>query len=111
MKILVVEDHAPLCELLVRVLNGLGHETQGAISALEALDALENNRFDCIVTDYDLRDRMTGIDIARIAKEKDPNVRILLVSGTPEEYINGCGFDHLIPKPYQPSDILAWVNQ
>ncbi len=64
--ILVIEDNAPLSEMLQLVLSREGHRTAAAASAPEALALLAGNGFrpDLIVSDYVLPGGMNGVETA-----------------------------------------------
>jgi DNA-binding LytR/AlgR family response regulator len=54
-----------------------------AEDAAQALDVLENNQshVDVLFTDLRMRDGMSGLELARVAKRKDPDLRVVITSG------------------------------
>jgi CheY-like chemotaxis protein len=85
--VLVVEDDDAVARVTRRQLLYLGCDVVLAANAGEALRALECIVFDAVVTDYDLGEATTGLDLlARVARER-PEIGRVLYSGagrTPE---------------------------
>jgi CheY-like chemotaxis protein len=62
------------------MLSEAGFEVLEAASAKEALSRLEAETFDLLVTDH-LMPGMSGAELARTARERWPNLRLLIISG------------------------------
>ena len=82
--ILVVEDDQLVQSVVEESLTDGGFEIVIASSgenAVEALDASEG-KYRALVTDINLgRDKMDGWDVARHAREIDPNFPVIYMSG------------------------------
>lgn len=61
-KVLVVDDSGFIRGRIVRIVKGLGHAVEQASSAKQALQMLEGERPDCIMTDI-LMPEMDGIEL------------------------------------------------
>lgn len=87
--ILVIEDEESWRELIQEVLEIDGHQVTVAKSYSEALHALENNRFDVATIDVRLeREKIHNVDGIRIlkkAKEKNPDIKAIILTGYPNE--------------------------
>ncbi len=83
LKILLVDDEKNLCQLLANLLAGnKNREILIANSAGMALDLLERETFALVLADYRLKgDETNGLDILYRAKEKNPNVITILITG------------------------------
>jgi CheY-like chemotaxis protein len=110
--ILVVEDQDKIRQLLADSLEEFGHEVRTARAAEEAIEILEQNALiEVLVADITLPGGMTGLDLARKARELMPDLKILTISGKASEesirasYLDRCVF---LPKPFRPSD-LNWT--
>ena len=68
-RILLVEDDEVLRELILRNLQGRGHEVNVAANARTALTHLRNTPFDLILLDICLPDE-TGWEMLRIAQKQ-----------------------------------------
>ena len=95
-RILLVEDEAPLSQLLVRHLERLGFEVEAHSTALGALDALESSlaRYDLVVADMGLPD-MSGEALLARMFEIRADLKVLISSGA--EF-----FIPTLPAPIQP---------
>jgi PAS domain S-box-containing protein len=102
--ILVVEDEASVRAVIVAVLEDLGYTHVEAADAIEALGVLESGRhIDLLVTDVGLPG-MNGRQLAEIACERDPQLKVLFVTGYAEQAAARSGFlgarMHMITKPF-----------
>lgn len=99
--ILVVEDNDQVREFAVGLLGELGYRVVPAASAEEALLVLDRGEpIDIVFSDV-VMPGLSGVDLAKIARGKQPNLPILLASGYSEEIVAGAGasFD-FVRKPY-----------
>ena len=68
-KILVVDDEKMSAFLLGRLLRMKGYETQVAYNAFEALDKIEKEEYDLIISDIRMPGK-SGLEMIREVKEK-----------------------------------------
>ena len=79
-KILVVDDEPELVDLLKDFLGIKGYKVIGAVSGQEALDILETERVDLVLLDF-VMPGLNGTEVAKVAKEKYPYVKFVLMTG------------------------------
>jgi signal transduction histidine kinase/ActR/RegA family two-component response regulator len=96
-KVLIVDDERPALDALAAICKKLGYE---AIPVEKPLDALQNYKEwdpDVVLMDRGMP-KMDGITCARKIVEKDPEAKIIIVSGYEESGPNGIdeGTKHLI---------------
>jgi CheY-like chemotaxis protein len=87
LKVLAVDDEPLILMNLVDMLEDLGHEAVSAGSAQSAMAEMEKSAFDLLVTDQSMPN-MTGSDLIRQAREKFPQIAVILATGytdLPEE--------------------------
>ena len=112
--VLVVEDEVEICELLMDVLQAEGLEPVCARSAAEAFDVVrERKAFACMILDVNLREGMTGYDVARFARTIDPALPVVFVSGqsSPDSVsANGVPGALFIAKPFTGAELMAKVH-
>jgi CheY-like chemotaxis protein len=84
--VLVVDDEQILTDVLVRFLNRLECHSTVTGTGIEALTAFEIEKFDLVVMDVNLAD-CDGLDIAKCMIQKNPEQKILIITGQDRETI------------------------
>ncbi|MCH9051087.1 MAG: PAS domain S-box protein [Proteobacteria bacterium] len=114
--ILVVEDEAGVREIAVSLLKRCGYrvlEAEDGAAALKILD--EHPDIDLLLTDVVMPGGMGGPDLARNARERRPDLKVLYTSGYPESAIVHRGaLDEgveMIGKPYQKDELAQKVRR
>lgn len=80
--ILIVDDEADIREGVAGILSDEGHATRTARNSDEALAAIETRRPHLVFLDIWLQgSRLDGLQILKIAKERHPNLPIVMISG------------------------------
>ena len=79
-KVLVIEDNAPVRSSLCRMLGLTGHVVLEAASGQEGLAQFRAHRPDVVLTDMKLPD-LAGDDVIRILRAEAPELRIIAMSG------------------------------
>jgi two-component system, cell cycle sensor histidine kinase and response regulator CckA len=103
LKILVVDDEAPVRETLAEMLVAVNHEVELAGSGQEAIEKMRTGEFDFVFTDLTMPE-IDGWETARMIRKGWPTVRIVLVTGygpntTPPPNEEGL-VDAIIGKPF-----------
>lgn len=113
MKVLVIEDEAPLRAQLLTALQGQGYAVQTAADGEEGLYQGREYPFDVAVVDLGLP-KLSGIDvILRLrALGKDLPVLILTARGRWQEKVEGlaAGADDYLVKPFHMEELLARIK-
>ncbi len=112
-KILLVEDDPTVLALSLDVLTGLGYEVQTATNAAEALEILHTGaEVDLLFTDVVMPGGVSGVSLARTAKELRPDLRVLLTSGfVGDGQINEGREFPLLDKPYETPVMAAMLRK
>lgn len=113
--VLVVEDDQDVREMTVKMLDGLGYKTLEADTAKSALIMLKNNPYiDVLLTDVILPEGVNGLELAREARQKRPDTKILFMSGfTEDPTIHKWRSKEnvlFIQKPFQKRDLAYMVK-
>ena len=107
--VLVLDDDPALRELFSIMIERIGCKANLFSSSAQAIKAYESAGtntpvFDCALIDLNIDEQLDGVAVARILREINPFVRLVLVSGSinPKalEAHLGLGFDAVIPKPF-----------
>ena len=78
-RILVVEDDGELQQLFCRVLTRSGFHATGAFDGVEALELLEHQYFDLMISDI-MMPRMDGYELVRTLREADNRMPVLMIT-------------------------------
>lgn len=111
-EILLVEDDVLIAELVADALADAGlhvETTYSGSAAVERIEA-EPRSFAALVTDINLGERLTGFDVARRARELNPLVKIVYVTGLPENIRSAEEESLMFPKPFDPHELAAQVR-
>jgi len=111
-RILIVDDEVSMCELLDFMLEKEGYLVSTAGSGKAAVAMVEKMDFDLLLCDIRLGD-MTGIDVLRAAKAKNPQVVVIMISAyataeTAVQAMNDGAYDYL-PKPFDNAELKQAV--
>jgi len=100
LRILLVEDDAGVREVLTQMLISLGHSVLATAGGREGLARLEaGDSVDLVLTDLKMPG-MSGWEVAKVVKTRWPQLRVGLVTGTPELLLEqGEPIDLVIEKP------------
>jgi CheY-like chemotaxis protein len=117
-QLLVVEDERVVGELLAVALEDAGYAVERASSGEEAVEILQRMGAECraVITDIRLRrakQRLTGWDVARKARELNPDIPVVYTSGDSggEWAAQGVPKSIMIGKPYAMAQVVAAVSQ
>ena len=113
--ILVVEDEEDVRDLVCRLLTALGYRVLAASEGKPALALLDAEPDVALLfTDVVLPGGMNGPDIARAAKAKRPDLKVLYTSGytgNAIQQLEALGADvRLLSKPYAIEDLAQTVR-
>lgn len=112
--VLLVEDDADVGAIAESMLAELGHEVVRAENAERALAALERGmRFDLLLTDVIMPGGMDGVELAKRATAKRPELAVLLTSGYVGEAVDLAVSDAPWPflrKPYSAGQLEAQLR-
>ncbi len=108
--VLLVEDEPLVNMMMQEVFADAGFEVCAVRDASEAVGHLRNDEaFDVMFTDVHMPG-MNGAELARLAHEMRPDLRIVYTSGAvlaAEEKVPGSTF---VRKPYEPTKVCALLS-
>jgi response regulator RpfG family c-di-GMP phosphodiesterase len=113
-RILVVDDELPVCALLTETFAAHGFDSQSRNDGKAALEALEHEEFDVVVSDLNMPG-MSGMDLLAEVREKFPRVVFLMVTGVNDvrtgiEAMKRGAADYVV-KPFELEAVLNSVKR
>ena len=113
--ILVVEDDHAIQSVVKEALTDGGFEPAIAASGEEAVTLLMGGltKYRALVTDINLRDSMDGWEVAKRAREIDPEFPVVYMSGAHAEDWASKGVPNsiMLAKPFAPAQLVTAVSQ
>lgn len=111
--VLVVDDDLEICRVLCEILQLENIETTACHSAYEALEAMQKETYQLVITDWAMPG-MSGCELIAEIKDNYPDVQLALITGWGNELIEKqdqlSGLKAVIPKPFGLNDILSLVE-
>lgn len=112
-RILVVEDDAELRELFRQVLEKNGYQVTGAADGMKALDALDNDFYDLIISDI-MMPVMDGYELVRQLREAGINIPVMMITAKDafDDMRQGflSGTDDYMVKPVNVNEMVLRVG-
>ena len=112
-KILVAEDDAQLQQLFCRVLTRSGFTALGASDGVAALEILEHESIDLIISDI-MMPRMDGYTLSRSLREAGNHIPVLMITAKDGFQDMQTGFlsgaDDYMVKPINVNELVLRVN-
>lgn len=115
-KILILDDEQTIAELLCEMLDMLGHKTTFCLSGQQALELIDQNQFDVILSDFRMP-VMNGQEFHRRVSGTNPALarRIIFLTGDvvneeTQNFLQSTGNPHL-GKPFQLANLERVVAE
>jgi len=113
--ILVIDDDLDTCNFLREIFEDEGWRVSSALNADAALATVQSQRFDLIVSDINLNDRLNGIALLKTFRGLSPSTQVILISGfgtleTAIESVREGAFD-FVSKPFNVQEVIATARR
>lgn len=112
--ILIVEDEPAIQSLIDEALRDGGYEPAIAPSGEEALTLLKGRtaEYRALVTDINVLGRIDGWEVAKQAREIDPNMPIIYMTGAAADQWPSHGVPNsvLLTKPFAPAQLVTAIS-
>jgi CheY-like chemotaxis protein len=117
LRILLAEDNAVNQKVALKLLDQLGYRADVVSNGLEALDALDRQRYDVVLMDVQMPE-LDGLDATRRIRlrwsaEARPYVVAMTANAMPEdrEACRAAGMDDYVAKPIRPEELAAALSR
>ncbi len=112
-KILIAEDDAELRQLFSRVLTKNGYNVKGVSNGREALDCMENDFFDLIISDI-MMPEVDGYEFVRLLRDCNDKTPVLMITAKDafDDMRQGfdSGTDDYMVKPVNVNEMVLRVG-
>jgi len=112
--VLVAEDESAVSYVVVRILEGAGYRVIVAEDGARAVELFTSERAHVALALLDsVMPKKGGVEVAKELRELEPRVGIILSSGYSDvltEAPPGPLFDAVLPKPYEPDQLLVTIR-
>ncbi len=115
LKILIVDDEAPIREMIRVAFELAGFACDEAASAAEALPLIFDNKPDLILLDW-MMPEVSGLELLRRLKHDDATreIPVILLTAKVDEQnaVQGldAGADDYVTKPFRPKELLSRIK-
>ena len=109
--VLIVDDEMALRSVLTYALSEFGYRVLEASNGLQALDVLESNEVDLVISDITMPE-MDGFELVENIHKLYPNMLIQLVSGYSDKVDEDVVLHKkLLYKPYNINEMLQRIRK
>ncbi|MGA2330777.1 MAG: response regulator [Syntrophales bacterium] len=111
MKLLVVDDSPVVVEVLAAILKLSGHGVDEAYDGIEAVNRLQDNCYDIVITDAQMPG-MGGVEVCKFLKSQFPGVYIVGMSGCSRSLkeLRAAGAHICLSKPFHLNELEEAVE-
>jgi len=108
--ILIVDDEQPIIDLLRDVLEEEGYIVVTARNGSEAIDVVQQQRVDLVLTDY-MMPHMDGWHLGKYLRSNPRTAKIPVLIMSAVKVPNDGNFNSVIRKPFNLVDVLNDIGQ
>ena len=113
-RLLIVDDDVQVLEIVTDMLRFKGHEVVAVQDGKVALDLIENDHFDLVLTDLGMPG-LSGWKIAEKVKDIRPDVPVILFTGWGAQYeehdLTQRGVDAVLSKPLSLEKLITVIGR
>lgn len=113
--ILLVEDDTALQEIVADALTDGGFQAEVSSSGEDAIALIEADvgKYRALLTDVNLPGTLTGWDVAKRARELNPDIPVVYMTGAAADQWASHGVPNsvLLHKPFAPAQVVTAISQ
>jgi DNA-binding NtrC family response regulator len=111
--VLIIDDEISVADALEMILGDNGYDVTIALTGGDALEKINDRRFDIAITDVRLPD-MSGLDVLSCIREKHVDCLVIVITAhkTSEVVLESKsrGAYEVLSKPFFPSDVITLID-
>ena len=113
--VLIIEDEIPIALEIEKTLHSIGYENiEHVATKKDALEVLQNNDLEYVVSDINLEGEFEGIEIAKVIEREHPNIQLIFLTSYVDnivlEAISKIKHSSYIVKPFKRHDLETAVK-
>ncbi len=113
-RLLIIDDEPIIGKRLQQVFGKSGIETVICTDPVRAMEAMAEERFRIVITDYRMEE-MNGLEVLRRVRTLNPKAKVIMITGYPsqeleEEAVQGGVFE-FITKPFRMDQLKDAVSR
>ena len=113
-RLLIVDDDEGMRENLAELFESVGYSVRTAANAPEALEILDANDVDILLTDYKMPGP-TGVELIEKARNRQPGLRAVLMTAFGDSFTEiesaRRGAAGYLKKPFEADQVVAFVEK
>ncbi len=114
LRLIIIDDEPIVGKRLKQVFSKMGFQVEIFTNPISALEFMENNPFDIVVTDFKMEE-LDGMEILSRAKQLNPKARVIIITGyakpeTAKEAFKSGVFDFMV-KPFRLDELKEAVSR
>jgi len=108
--VMVVDDEPSVLLTYRMILEQQGYQVTASISSKEAIAGLERGTVDLLICDLSLEQKHTGFEVIEFARQRDPEVPAILVTGYASKDVMDKAEQSGIAVLFKPIDINEFLS-
>ena len=110
-KVLIVEDNISLKLILTRIIENAGYEVSSTASGIEAIALLKKQKFDILITDYQLPE-ITGLDVLQAISNQPLKKIMISAHANLQLDVKAAELGAIfIAKPFNNNELIAEIKK
>jgi diguanylate cyclase (GGDEF)-like protein len=113
-KILIVDDDPSILKILSGLMSTFGYESETAESGFEAIEKLDRDFFNIVLTDM-VMDGMDGMELLKHIHSNYPNIKVIITTGYDRTFsytdVIRAGASDFLSKPFNTDELEAKINR
>lgn len=108
-RILAADDEKSMLNIYTRLFSGTEYSFSSASSFTEAVELINSNTYDLLITDLLFPDGL-GLELIKLFKKRQKGAKSLLVTGSDPQFIPKQLLNIRIEKPFKFETLMAAVT-
>lgn len=112
--VLIIDDDRVICDILVKMMEKIGHESRWALTGTDGLEKARQGMFDIVFLDVNLPDA-NGLDLIKTIKTTSSSPEVIIITGDSdpdgaEMAINSGAWNYL-EKPFLRQELNLQISR